>query len=232
MFNDSQVKDEMVKIVKLMWQRGHANTTGVSISYKDDDGNIFLNQSGTGFRRCNITVDEILKVDGDGNLLESNVVHRYAPVNTIVHIDFYKNNPLAKACVHCHPPYSIVFACLGKSLNPFTLQSELLGEVPCIMVDDVALKKEYFEKQPEIEMPTGLHGRKDVFFVMSQVAQEAVKVLRPRFSEMKKHGLAFNVFRHGIFVFGRNLGEAFDNLERIESNAKAFLLAQPLLNER
>jgi ribulose-5-phosphate 4-epimerase/fuculose-1-phosphate aldolase len=45
---------------------------------------------------------------------------------------------------------------------------------------------------------------------------------------MEKHGLGVNHFEHGIFVFGRNMGEAFDNLERAEANARALLLSSLL----
>lgn len=49
--------------------------------------------------------------------------------------------------------------------------------------------------------------------------------LEPRRKELEKHGLAVTHYQHGILVFGRSLGETFDNLERAEANARALLLA-------
>lgn len=60
---------------------------------------------------------------------------------------------------------------------------------------------------------------------MRKVAEGVVDVLSPRNMELQKHGLAVTHFQHGIFVFGSSLGEAFDNLERAEANARTLLLA-------
>jgi ribulose-5-phosphate 4-epimerase/fuculose-1-phosphate aldolase len=64
---------------------------------------------------------------------------------------------------------------------------------------------------------------------MEKVAQKIATTLKPRNLEMEKHGLAATHYQHGIFVFGRNINEAFDNLERIEANARAIILSKSLL---
>jgi len=45
---------------------------------------------------------------------------------------------------------------------------------------------------------------------------------------MERHGLAITHYQHGIFVFGRNIWEAFDNLERVEANARAIIFSKLL----
>jgi len=223
------VKQEIVEIAHQMWLRGHANTTGVAISVRVDDGSILVDPSGTGFRRCGLTTDEIIVIDEKCELIEGPKSRR-APVNTVIHAEFYRRFPLAKACVHCHPVYSGVFACLGRTIEPFTLQSKLIGSVPCVMVNDSEAKDEYYRlEDPEtVKVPSGLMQRPEVFYVMDRAAKEATSLIRDRADELRRHGLAFTLFEHGIFVFGRNLGEAFDNLERVECNARTILFAQLL----
>ncbi len=217
----------MVEILRYMWDRGHANTTGVSISERSSDDRIVVDQSGTGFKKCRITVDDLLVIDHECKLIEDapNGSNRKAPVNVVIQTEYYKVNPLALACVHCHAPYTQVFACEGKAIPPYTLQALLMGEVPCVMSDDRAHKRDYHDRGLQLTVPTGLHDRADVYYAMLQVAKGVTTVLEPRRKELEKHGLAVTHYQHGIFVFGRSLGEAFDNLERAEANARALLLA-------
>lgn len=230
MRTEQDSRSEIVEIIKCMWDRGHANTTGVSISERIGE-RIIVDQSGTGFRRCRITEDDLLVIDEACNLLEDapNGSFRRAPTNVIIHTEYYRENPLARACIHCHAPYTQVFACENRSIPPYTLQAAIMGEIPCIHIDDGLLKREFQQIQTLPTVPSGLHQRADVFYVMSQVATNAVRVLRPRNSEMSSHGLAITHYQHGIFVWGRSLSEAFDNLERAEANARAILLSRCIL---
>jgi L-fuculose-phosphate aldolase len=228
--NEAQIKGEIVEIVRELWARGHMDTTGVAVSVRTDENRVLVDPSGTGYRRGNVSEEEIITIDLDCNLIENGSVSRkLAPANTIIHTNFFKGNQYAQACVHCHAAYSLVFACLGKSINPFTLQSQIVGEVPCVMIDDVKVKENYHSKGFSEVVPSGLIGRPEVFHVMKIASQTALAIMQPRLDEMKGHGLAFTLHRHGIFVFGRNLGEAFDNLERVERNAKVILLSKNLI---
>jgi ribulose-5-phosphate 4-epimerase/fuculose-1-phosphate aldolase len=230
MISESEARQKMNEILKDLWDRGHVNTTGVSISVRLADGNILVDQTGTGFRKCRVTTGDFLVIDLNGNLVSPapNTPQKLAPVNTAVHLAYYRVNELARACIHAHAPYSQVFACRGETINPYTLQSQILGEVICINVDDAELKKEYNEHIPDITVPSGLHARPDVWYVMKEVATLTARALEPRNHEMEKHGLAVTHYQHGIFVFGRNLDEAFDNLERVEANARTIILSQAM----
>ncbi len=52
--------------------------------------------------------------------------------------------------------------------------------------------------------------------------------LGKRSQELKRHGLVFTVYKHGIFVLARNIDEAFDNLLRVEKNAQTQIFASML----
>jgi|CXWL01.1.fsa_nt_gi ribulose-5-phosphate 4-epimerase/fuculose-1-phosphate aldolase len=227
MHEEREIRSEIVEVLRCMWERGYANTTGVSISVRADGDRIIVDQSGTGFRRCKVTEGDLLVINLEGDLLEDapNGARRRAPANVIIHTEYYKANPLARACVHCHAPYTQVFSCEKRDIHPYTLQSVIMGVIPCIVVDDGEYKEKFRRENISLSVPSGLHNRPDVFYVMREVANRVVDVLKPRDDEMKIHGLAITHFQHGIFVFGRNLGEAFDNLERAEANARAILLS-------
>jgi ribulose-5-phosphate 4-epimerase/fuculose-1-phosphate aldolase len=220
---------QMVSVIKEMRKKGYANTTGIAVSAKVllEDGNevILSDRSGTGFRRCEIDEKDLIVIDKNGDLLEAGE-GRLAPVNTAIALEYYKQNPLARACVHCHSVYSQVFAIANIPILPFTLQGKLTGNVDSIYVDDriEKAKLERSNQSSKIQVPSGLHSRVDVYYVMEQVGKKAATHLRPRNKEMQTHGLGINHFEHGIFVFGRNLNEAYENLERIEANAQALLL--------
>ncbi len=230
MRDEREIRSEIVETLRCMWNQGHANTTGVSISERTDEDRIIVDQSGTGFRHCKIIEDDLLVIDSEGNLLEDapSGSHRRAPANVIIHTEYYKVNPLARACVHCHAPYTQVFSCEKRDIPPYTLQSMIMGVIPCIVVDDKELKEEFHRKNISLQVPSGLHNRPDVFYVMREVARRVVIALKSRNDEMKVHGLAITHYQHGIFVFGRSMGEAFENLERAEANARAILLSSAL----
>ena len=231
MRTEDDIRSEIVEVLRHMWDRGHANTTGASVSERvSGTDRILVDQSGTGFRRCQITEDDLLIIDEDCNLIEDapNGSHRRAPVNVRVHTEYYKANPRARACVHCHAPYTQVFACAKRDIPPYTLQAMIMGVVPCVRVDDGSLKERFKQGNISLTVPSGLHNRPDVFYVMQEVARDVVRLLTPRNLEMEEHGLAITHYQHGIFVWGRSLGEAFDNLERAEANARAILLSAHL----
>lgn len=131
MRTEAEAREEMIETLRYMWDRGHANTTGVSISERLEDrpGHILVDQSGTGFRKCDVTTDNLLIIDEDCELVEDapNGARRKAPVNVVIHTEYYKANPLARACVHCHAPFTQVFACKNMAIPPFTLQAKLMG---------------------------------------------------------------------------------------------------------
>jgi ribulose-5-phosphate 4-epimerase/fuculose-1-phosphate aldolase len=228
MRGEANARKKIIETLKDLWDRGHMNTTGVSISIRLEDNRILVDQTGTGFRRAQVTEGDLLLIDLDGNLIEPapNSPEKRAPVNTVVHLAYYRENLKARACIHVHAPYSQVFACRGESIEPYILQSEILGIVPCIQVDDRKLKEKFFSENLRVAVPTGLHARPDVYYVMREVADITAASLRPRNDEMDKHGLAVTHYQHGIFVFGRNIDESFDNLERVEANARTIILSR------
>lgn len=136
------------------------------------------------------------------------------------------------ACIHSHAPWSLVFASSNIPLLSVTNLMDTLGEVPCLYAEDMKIKKEYLRKKIKIDIPEGMVQRPDVAAVFYNhiIPQFKDKFLR-RKKELEHHGLAFTVYRHGVFVFAKNLAEAAENLSRVESNAKVAIFRKLIKNE-
>ena len=101
-----------------------------------------------------------------------------------------------------------------------------LGE--WLLVDDRAEKGENASQIAQISVPDGLHCRQDVFLVMKKVGGKVGEILHRRNAEFEKHGIVVTHFEHGLFSFGRNLNEAFDNGYRSVRNAQTTIYGRML----
>lgn len=225
-----KIASTICELAKECWERGLSDSTGFSISQIIPNTSIaIVDRSGTGFRRNKITPEDLLLIDLDGNLIyqpKSNN-SRMAPVNITVHLEGFKKSE-AKACIHWHDPYSNAFACYGKTIHPLTLQSKLIGDVPCVVIDDREQKRIGAKKNLKIEVPSGLHARSDVYYVMKQVGESIGNILSERNDEFKRHGVVLTHYEHGLFSFGRQVEEAFENGYRSVRNAQAIIFSRLL----
>lgn len=80
-------------------------------------------------------------------------------------------------------------------------------------------------------MTTGVTGYQYALEHFRDLLDQIDERIAPRAAELRRHGLAFTVYRHGIFVAARRLDEAFDNLIRVERSAQVQLLAASLPSE-
>ncbi|GAB4144788.1 MAG: hypothetical protein OHK0017_03650 [Patescibacteria group bacterium] len=222
-------RNQLLEIVNLLWKRQYADSTGICVSQRVDQNLVLVDTTGTGYRRCKDDINDLILIDLKGDLKQTWSNHeRGAPVNVIIALNMYRNYSELKACVHCHSVYSNAFAIAGKPIprDHETLQRKLVGDVPCIIIDDRLEKQKMNEEGIVYDIPSGIHTRQDVFHVMNMVGLEAVQLFESRKEEMFCHGIAFTHFEHGLFALGRNLGEAFSTFERVERGAQSWLLAK------
>lgn len=220
------------EIAKECWNLKLSDSTGFSISAKIPESDaIIVDRSGTGFRRNKIEPGDLILINIDGELLYNPGGinnDRLAPVNVEVHLAGYKASKSLNGCVHWHD--EIINAFSGKELNiePYTLQSKLLGTVECIKIDDREEKDKYFKSGKKIEVPSAFHLRDDVYYAMSKVADEANRIIAKRSNELEKHGIVVTHKEHGLFAWGRTIDEAFENAYRARRNAESILWSKIL----
>lgn len=230
---DTQRRAKVIcDLARECWDLGLSDSTGFSISAKIPGTNaILVDKSGTGFRRNKITPEDLIMYDIDGNLLYQSTSTdnpRLAPVNTVVHLAGYKANKNLAGCIHWHDPYIIAFAGQGMDIPPFTLQSKLIGTVECIRVDDRGEKALFEKSGVNLPIPTGIHTRQDVLWVMNKVGDEAGRIIQDKGSELENHGIVVSHLEHGLFAWGRSVEEAFENAYRARRNAQSLLMSKLL----
>ena len=62
----------------------------------------------------------------------------------------------------------------------------------------------------------------------TELAENVVEAFRPEIHKLAKHPIATLIPRHGIFVIGDTLNNAYDTLERIDRNAYICLMSRLL----
>lgn len=224
---------EMSELASVLYGWNWLDTTGGSMSIRLPAVALLFAMTPThsGFRRWRLSDDGLVVVDQA--LERSSLSTASYPVHpsAVVHLEIYEQFPEACAVLHCHAPYSLVYACAGTSISPYTLQSQILGEVPCIDSNADELREGHptaFVDESEKQMTSGMAGYGYALDHFRGLITDIERSLGSRRHELKRHGLAFIVYRHGIFVIARTLNEAFDNLIRVERNAQVQLLARLL----
>ncbi|MDB5764176.1 MAG: class aldolase/adducin, N-terminal family protein [Herminiimonas sp.] len=76
--------------------------------------------------RSALTVDDIVTIDLDGNLVEGDAV---PPMEFHIHAEIYRRRPDVNAVVHTHPLWSTLFSMVGLPVLPVIMQAAVLGEI-------------------------------------------------------------------------------------------------------
>jgi len=120
-------KDEICDIGRRLWQRGYVDGNGGNISVRVATDLVLCTPTlvSKGFMQP----ADICLVDMDG-VQKAGVKKRTSEM--LLHLEMYKAQPAAVACVHAHPPYATGFAVAGVS-PPTCMVPEMevfCGEVP------------------------------------------------------------------------------------------------------
>jgi len=89
-------------------------------------GDRMLINSGRSVRSA-LTVDDIVTIDLDGNLIEGDAV---PPMEFHIHAQTYRRRPDVNAVVHTHPYWSTLFSMAGQPVLPVIMQAAVLGPIP------------------------------------------------------------------------------------------------------
>ena len=90
------------------------------------DGHSFYINSGAS-RRGALTVDDIVTVDLDGNLVDGSA---RPPLEFHIHSEVYRARPDVNAVAHTHPRWSTFLTMVGAKFKPVYAQGVLLGDIP------------------------------------------------------------------------------------------------------
>lgn len=192
-------RKQICEVAKIMFDRNLTNAAGGNISMRINEKYILMTPTLMSQRKfCRLKPEEILvldynlkKIEGEGNTTrESNM-----------HLGILKEAPLAKAVIHAHPKYAMVFACLGIQMPIYYEACEKLKEIITLP----------YAQACSVEL-----------------AERVTEYIRGRKDELKDHGLVALLRNHGIIVVETDLYKAYDLLERVETNAYVSIEAKQL----
>ena len=90
------------------------------------DATSFWINSGASVRGA-LTVDDIVGVDLDGNLIEGSAK---PPLEFHIHSEIYRARPDVNAVMHTHPRWSTFLTMVGEPFKAVYAQGVLLGDIP------------------------------------------------------------------------------------------------------
>ena len=128
---EHELRQEMVRIGRLMWERGYVAATDGNLSARL--GNERLLVTATGHSKGSLSVDDLVILDLDGEPVASYRGRGQRPSSEILmHLEVYRQRPDVGAIVHAHPPVATAFSIAGVSLARCVLPEVVitLGSIP------------------------------------------------------------------------------------------------------
>jgi L-fuculose-phosphate aldolase len=119
-----QQKKELVDAI-LMLERAEVIDFNGHFSWRLPGQDRMLINSGASVRSA-LTVDDIVTIDFDGNLIEGDTV---PPMEFHIHSEIYRKRPDVNSVVHTHPTWSTLFSMTGNAVKPVIMQASVLGEI-------------------------------------------------------------------------------------------------------
>jgi L-fuculose-phosphate aldolase len=109
-WNEAYIRQEMVELGRLVYERGYIAATDGNLSYRLENGDLLMTPSGVPKGR--MKASQIVRTDASGQ-----VIGEGRPSSEILmHLAVYNERPDARAVVHAHPPHATAFSIAGVSL--------------------------------------------------------------------------------------------------------------------
>ncbi len=185
-----EMRQEMVKVAKMMWDRRLTNAAGGNFAVKVAPDRMLITPSLMSDRRhCDLNVDDMLLVDFDLNILEG--IGKLSR-ESLMHKLILKNFDNIGCTIHAHPMYCMVYVVQSKPIPNISEATMGRGEVGCIPYTKAYTPElsenvyKYFEEHRPI------------------AAKKPIGCILPL---------------HGVVVSGNDIFSAYSMLERIECDA-------------
>lgn len=133
-----ELKELTLNYSKKMLHHGLTRGTGGNISARNKKTGLIA-VTGSGIDYENMTMEDIVITDLEGNVIEGNV----KPSSELpMHLACYKTRPDVMAAVHTHSTFATVISCLQKKIEPVHYLIGFAGEeIECIPFYPIGSKK-------------------------------------------------------------------------------------------
>lgn len=125
---ERQLRQEIVQVCHMMWQKGYVAATDGNVSARLAEDRFLCTPSG--FSKGLLEPDQLLIVDGDANPVGARYgsSRRLRPSSEmLLHLESYRQRPDIGAVVHAHPPITIGLSIAGISLAHCLIPDVVLG---------------------------------------------------------------------------------------------------------
>lgn len=131
--DEFHLRQEIVKIGQLMYQKGLISASEGNISARLDSGRILITPSG--LHKGLLEPEQILVIDETGQVLgpRTGATRTFKPTSELpMHLEAYRQRPDIGAVVHAHPPITIALSLAGIPLGDCLIPEAivLLGMIP------------------------------------------------------------------------------------------------------
>jgi L-fuculose-phosphate aldolase len=123
--DEQTARREIVRVGKLLYERGYVVSSDGNVSVRLDDGRIVATPTQTSKGR--MTEDSLAVTDIEGEPLND----RRASSELAMHLLIYRERPDVKAVCHAHPPHGSAFAVAGLAIDQPIL-SEVILTLGCV----------------------------------------------------------------------------------------------------
>ncbi len=126
-----ELREEMVRIGRLMWERGYVASTDGNLSVRLGAERLLTTPSGLskGF----LSADSLVVIDLSGKPIPSYRGRGERPSSEVLmHLEVYRQRPDVSAVIHAHPPLATAFSIAGVSLARCVIPEVIvsLGSIP------------------------------------------------------------------------------------------------------
>ncbi|ADD01806.1 MULTISPECIES: class II aldolase/adducin family protein [Thermoanaerobacter] len=194
-------RKKICQLVKDMFDRMMTNAAGGNVSLRVDDNKVLLTPAKMAENdRCRLEPEDLLLVDLEMNVLEGT---RSLTREANMHLGILKEFPAVNACIHAHPRNIMTFVAFELPMPSVTEATAKFGNIECLPYHPATTK---------------------------ELADAVVEYFKTKKNVLEKHACAVMLARHGIIIAGKSLEEAYNALERIETNAYIVLNSKLLVD--
>lgn len=193
-------REHLARIARLVFARRLTDASGGNISLRAGD-RVYMSPSRAGSKQqWQIEASDVVALDFEGHVVEG---PDRRTREWQFHLGIYKAFSRAGGIIHAQAGHFMAFVAAGRPMPAVLEHTRKFGAIG-------------------ITPPAPAHS--------AELTHNVVETFRSQAEGLEKHALATFVPQHGIIVVGRDLDDAFDTLDRLETNAQAILLGRLLEN--
>jgi L-fuculose-phosphate aldolase len=181
----------LARIARLVFARRLTDASGGNLSLRQSD-RVYMTPAKAGSKQqWQIEPTDVVALDLQGNLVEGSDRRTR---EWQFHLGIYRAFEKAGGIIHAQGGHFMAFVAAGKPMPMVLEHTEKFGTIGLARFAPA-------------------HS--------AQLAENILEVLRPQAPALERHAIVTMVPQHGIVVVGRDLDDAFDALDRLETNARA-----------